>query len=76
MVMEFARVAVGLAIALFHVPLADFLCEQDHALSAAFRRRGLSIPGALPKQAARNLFFLFGISIALFSLARIWLETK
>jgi hypothetical protein len=73
MLVEFAHVLLGLAIALFHAQLADFLRRQDRALAAVFRERGVSIPDALPKQAAHNLFFLFGIFIALFGLARIWL---
>jgi hypothetical protein len=73
MVMEFTRVLLGLTIVLFHVQLADFLRKQDRALAAAFREHGVPIPDALPKQAAHDLFFFFGIFIALFSLARIWL---
>jgi hypothetical protein len=69
----FSRVLLGLAIALFHVQVADFLRKQDRELAAAFRERGLPIPGGLPKQASHNLFFLFGIGVALYGLARIWL---
>jgi hypothetical protein len=72
MIMDFTRVLLGLAITLFHVQLADFLRKQDRALAVAFRERGVPLPDALPKQAAHNLFFLFGVAIALFSLARIW----
>lgn len=74
MLMQFTRVLVGLTIALFHVQLADFLRKQDRALGAAFRERGVAIPGALPKEASHNLFFLLGVAVALFSLARIWLS--
>jgi hypothetical protein len=74
--MEFARVLVGLTIALFHAQLADFVREQDLALSATFRDRGIPMPGALSKPTARNLFFLFGVLIALVSLARIWLTLR
>jgi hypothetical protein len=76
MLTDFARVLLGLTIALFHAQLADFLREQDRALSAAFRERGVPMPDALPKQAAHNLFFLFGVTIALFSLVRIWLTIR
>jgi hypothetical protein len=74
--MEFARVLLGLTIALFHAQLADFFRKQDRALSAAFRERGVTIPDALPKRASHNLFFLLGVTIALFSLARIWLTLR
>jgi hypothetical protein len=74
--MDFTRVLIGLTIALFHAQLADFLRKQDGELGAAFRERGISFPGALPKSLAHNLFFIFGISIALFGLARIWLTLR
>jgi hypothetical protein len=76
MLMEFSRVLLGLAIALFHAQLADFLRQQDRALGDAFRDRGVPMPGALPKQAAHDLFFLLGVLIALVSLARIWLSLR
>ncbi len=49
MLIEFTRVLLGLTIALFHAPLADFLRKQDRALGAAFRERGVPFPGALPE---------------------------
>ena len=76
MPMEFTHVLLGLAIALFHVQLADFLRKHDLALAEAFRAHGVPLPDALPKQAAHTLFFLFGVFIALFSLARIWLTLR
>ena len=76
MFIGFTRVLVGLAIALFHGQVADFLRKQDGALAATFRERGLPIPGALPKQVSRDLFFLFGIAITLFSLAQMWLTLR
>jgi hypothetical protein len=76
MPMGFARVLLGLTIALFHVQVADFLRKQDLALSDAFRAHGVPIPDALPKEASHTLFFLFGVLIALFSLARIWLSLR
>jgi len=76
MLIEFARVLIGLAIALFHGQVADFLRKQDRALGAAFRERGVPIPGPLPKEAAHNLFFTFGVLIALVSLGRIWMTIR
>lgn len=76
MTIELARLLLGLAIALFHAPLADFLREQDGAFGAALRERGVPFPGALPRRAARDLFFSLGIVIALISLTRIWLDFR
>lgn len=76
MIMEFVRVLLGLSIALFHAQLADFLREQDRAVAASFRERGVPLPGALPRQAAHDLFFVLGILLALFGLVRIWLSLR
>jgi hypothetical protein len=73
MLMEFMRVLMGLAIALFHAPLADFLRRQDGEVSDTLRARGIAFPGGLPEEASRLLFFVFGIAVAVFTLARIWL---
>lgn len=72
MLLDFTRVLLGLTIALFHVKVADFLCEQDQQFAALLRQRGLPVPGALPKNVAHTLFFLLGIGVALFGLGRIW----
>ena len=76
MLIQFTRVLLGLAIALFHAQLADFLCKQDRALCSTFRERGVPIPDALPKQAAHNLFFVLGVGVSLISLARIWFTLR
>jgi hypothetical protein len=75
-IMEFTRVLLGLVIALFHAPLADFLRKQDGALSATFREHGVPVPGALPERVSHDLFFVLGIAVALFSLARTWLTLR
>jgi hypothetical protein len=76
MILEFTRLALGLLIALFHVQLADFLREQDLSVAAALRQRGVPIPGALPCQAARDLFFVLGILVSLLSLFHIWMTLR
>lgn len=76
MLIEFTRVLLGLAIALFHAPLADFLRQRDCELADALRQRGIAFPGGLTEEAARSLFFVFGIAIALITLARIWLALR
>jgi hypothetical protein len=74
--MEFTRVLLGLTIALFHAPLADFLRKRDRALGAAFRERGVPIPDPLPEQVSHDLFFVLGIGVTLYSLVRIWLTSR
>ncbi len=74
--MQFTRVLLGLAIALFHAPLADFLRERDCELAEALRERGIAFPGGLPEEASHTLFFVLGIATALFTLARIWFTLR
>lgn len=76
MLLEVSRLLIGLTIALFHEQVGDFLRKRDGALAATFRQHGVPIPGALPKQASHDLFFLLGILIALVSLARIWFSLR
>ncbi len=71
--LEITRLALGLLIALFHRPLADFITEQDAQLIALFRRRGVTIPDTLRRDTSRNLFFAMGIFVAMVELVRIYL---
>lgn len=73
MTLEFTRLLLGLLIALFHKPLADFITDQDRALVAMFRQRGVTLPGAMERETARNLYFGVGIVVAMYELARIWM---
>ena len=69
---EVTRLALGLLIAIFHKPLADFITEQDAQLVALFRRRGVSVPDTMRRDTARNLYFAMGIIVAMVELARMW----
>ena len=72
MILEFARLALGLLLALFHQPLADFITAQDRALVAVARRHGLPLPEVPSASICRNLYFSLGIFIAFYELLRIW----
>lgn len=71
MAMEFARLCLGLLIAGFHVPIADFVLKQEDSLILACRRRGVELPTSIPRKTARNFYFSFGILIAVLQLARL-----
>lgn len=73
MILEFARLALGLLVALFHQPLADFITAQDRALVAAARSRGLTLPEVPSARICRNLYFSIGIFVSLYELLRIWI---
>lgn len=70
---EFTKLAVGLLVALFHQPLADFILEQDRAFVAVARRRGLPLPSTPSSKTGRNFYFAVGIFIAVYELLRIWM---
>ena len=73
MTIEFTRLAVGLLIALFHQPLADFILEQDRNFVAIARSRGFSLPSTPSEKAGRNFYFAVGIFVALYEMLRIWM---
>jgi hypothetical protein len=64
---------LGLAIALFHRPIADFMLERERALDFLFRSRGINLPPPPTKNATREIYFVVGIVLALFETARLWL---
>jgi len=72
MVLEIARLWLGLLMAAFHARIADFILEQEYVLIVAFRDRGIHLPTALPPETARNIYFTVGISIALLQLFRLY----
>ena len=72
MQLEIFRLLLGIAIAVFHRPLAVRIMEQERALDAYFRRRGVYLPEPLSDVSAQNLYFCLGIFVALFQIARIW----
>ena len=73
MAIEFSRLAVGLLIALFHQPLADFIVKQDRAMVMVARRRGFPLPDVPSTATCRNFYFGVGIFVALYELLRIWM---
>ncbi len=71
--LEFAKLLLGLAIMWFHRPIADFILEQERSLVALFRDRGVPFPAAPSTEASRNIYFLLGTFVAIFQIVRIWL---
>ena len=73
MVAEISRLLLGLLIALFHRPLADFMLQQERALVVMFRQRGVPYPATPTTETTRNVYFGIGIALAMFELVRIWM---
>ncbi len=73
MIVELTRLLLGLLIAFFHRPIADFVLAQERALVVTFRQRGVPVPPAPTTETARTIYFLLGIFLAVFEICRVWL---
>jgi hypothetical protein len=71
---DFAHLALGLAVALFHRPIANFIMDREHALDGFFRRHGVHFPEPPSQATLHNIYFGLGLFISLFSIAHIWLS--
>ncbi|HSM86790.1 MAG TPA: hypothetical protein VLT16_11585 [Candidatus Limnocylindrales bacterium] len=76
MVVEIARLLLGVLIAVFHRPLATKIMEQERTLDHFFRQRGISFPAPPSDATAQNLYFGIGIFICLFEAGKIWLGLR
>jgi hypothetical protein len=72
MAIEIAWLLMGLLIAAFHRPIADFITDRERSLVLMFRQRGMSLPAALTTENARTLYFSIGIFIVIVEMLRIY----
>ena len=70
---EITRLALGLMIAFFHRPIADFLLHQERAVVIAMRQRGIPYPPTASTETTRTAYFSVGIILAMFEIVRIWM---
>jgi hypothetical protein len=73
MLFEVAKLTLGLMIAMFHKPIADWIREQDRQLVVIARQRGVPLPAVPTTETARTIYFWMGISVAVFQLTQIWM---
>jgi hypothetical protein len=73
MLIEITHLALGLLIALFHRPLADFVLRQERVLVVLFHRRGVPYPSTPTTETMRNIYFEIVILLAVYELIRIWM---
>lgn len=76
MLAEISKIAVGLAIMLFHRQIADFMLEHERSLVVIFRQRGVPVPAAPTTEMGRNIYFGIGTFIVLFQIVRIWMNMR
>jgi hypothetical protein len=74
MIADFTNLVLGLLVALFHRPIANFILDREHALDSFFRRHGVHFPAPPTQATAHNIYFCLGLFISLFSIAHIWLS--
>ncbi len=72
MVVEVTRLMLGLMIALFHRPIADYILEQERSLVILFRQRGVAFPATPSTETVRTVYVFIGIFVAVFEIVRIW----
>jgi hypothetical protein len=72
MIVEITRLLLGVAIAVFHRPLANMIMQHERALDGYFRSRGVRLPAPPSDATAQNLYFTVGIFISLIEAGRIW----
>jgi hypothetical protein len=72
MIVEIARLLMGVLIAVFHRPLASMIMQQERALDGYFRSRGVQLPAPPSDSTAQNVYFSIGIFICLIEAGRIW----
>ena len=68
------RLALGLALALLHRPIADFMLQQEYMIAGVFRQRGVSVPAPPTTETLRNVYFGLGIFLAVVAMGRIWVS--
>ena len=62
---------LGLGIAVFHRPIADFMLQQERALAAIFYAKGLPRPPLPTESQSRNMYFALGSFLALIEAGRL-----
>lgn len=73
---EVARLLMGLMIAFFHKPIADFMMDRERATVLLFRQRGFPLPPAPSTENARTLYFFIGIGVASIEMLRMYLIAR
>jgi len=74
MVVEIARLLLGVVIAIFHRPIGTEMMRQERVTNTYFRQRGLTLPAPPSDATAQNLYFFIGIFICLLEVGRIWVQ--
>jgi hypothetical protein len=72
MIVELTRLLLGVAITLFHRPLAALIMRHERTLDGFFRSRGVNFPPPPSDATAQNIYFVVGVFICLLEAGKIW----
>lgn len=72
MIVELARLVLGLLIVAFHRPLADFILERERELATKLSHHGFFLPPFPDNKLIQDIYFLIGAFVTCLSLGRIF----
>lgn len=72
MIIELARVLLGVMMVCFHRPIAQFMHVREQELNSYLSQRGLNIPSFPSLSVITDVYFFLGIAVFLLSLAKFW----
>lgn len=72
MIIESARILLGVALVCFHVQIAEFMYLREQELVAFFGRRGVRVPAFSSAKIVRDVYFYLGVVTLLIAVARLW----
>lgn len=73
MIVELARLLLGLLIVAYHKPLANFILERERKLADKLSHHGFFLPPFPNDKVIQDVYFVIGAFVACLSLGRIFL---
>jgi len=73
MILEIARLVLGLLILCFHKQIADFILEHERRLVTVLSQRGIFIPELPSRKLTHDLYFSIGAIVSVACVIRLWM---
>lgn len=71
MIIESARIVLGVALVCFHRPIAEFMHVREQELTAYLGRRGWRVPTFPSVSATTDVYFYLGVGAFVLAVARL-----
>ena len=71
MIIELARILLGVALVCFHRPIAQFMHAREQELNSYLGRRGVRVP-SYSAGTMTDAYFCLGVVALLMAVARLW----